>query len=72
MSTQAKRLTPKVMLLASLGLLIPVLLVAVAFLAIKSDAKNQQEYQKQQQAILERIAAREAAEKAASEAAVKP
>ena len=72
MSANTKRLTPKVMLVASLGLLIPVLLVAVAFLAIKSDAKNQQAYQKQQQEILDRIAAREAAEKAASEAQPKP
>jgi hypothetical protein len=72
MSATTKRLTPKVILLASLGLMIPVLLVAVAFLAIKSDAKNQQEYQKQQQEILERIAAREAAEKATSEASLKP
>lgn len=72
MSTNSKRLTPKVILLASLGLIIPVLLVAVAFFAIKSDAKNQQAYQKQQQEILDRIAAREAAEKAASEASPKP
>ena len=72
MSASGKRLTPKVMLLASLGLMIPVFLVAVAFLAIQSDAKNQQAFQKQQQEILDRIAAREAAEKAASEAAVKP
>jgi hypothetical protein len=72
MSADSKRLTPKVLLLATLGLMIPVLLVAVAFLAIKSDAKNQQAYQKQQQEILARIAAREAAEKAASEAEPKP
>jgi hypothetical protein len=71
MSAQPKRLTPKVMLLASLGLLIPVLLVAIAFLAIKSDAKNQQQYQKEQQQILDRIAARKALE-AASEAQVSP
>jgi uncharacterized membrane protein YjgN (DUF898 family) len=70
MANQDKRLSPKVIMIASLGLLIPILLVVIASFAVKSDAKNQALYQQQHAEMLERIAQREAAEKAASEAAV--
>ncbi len=49
------------MFLASLGIVIPLLILGIAFLAVKSDAKNQAEYQRikeeQQQRIQEKLAA---------------
>ncbi|MCO8100508.1 hypothetical protein [Acinetobacter indicus] len=54
--------TKKIILLASLGLLIPVFLVSMAFLAVNSDAKNQEKYKQQQAEMIARIKAREAAE----------
>ncbi len=72
MAKPDKRLSPKVMMLASLGLLIPILLVVIATFAVKSDAKNQALYKQQEAEMMQRIAEREAAEKAASEANVKP
>ena len=72
MAKPDKRLSPKVMMLASLGLLIPILLVVIATFAVKSDAKNQALYKQQEAEMMHRIAEREAAEKAASEANVKP
>ncbi len=44
MSKPAKKFTPKLILLICLGPLIPALLIAIAFFAIQSDAKNQAEY----------------------------
>ena len=48
------------MFLASLGIVIPLLILGIAFLAVKSDAKNQEEYQRskeeQQQRIQEKLA----------------
>ena len=38
----------KMIFLASLGLLIPIFLVSMAFLAVNSDAKNQEKYKQQQ------------------------
>ncbi|WP_298145353.1 hypothetical protein [uncultured Acinetobacter sp.] len=72
MANQDKRLSPKVIMIASLGLLIPILLVVGATFAIKSDAKNQALYKQQEAEMMQRIAEREAAEKAASEANVTP
>lgn len=51
----------KIILLASLGLLIPVFLISMAFLAVKSDAKNQEMYKQQQAEMIQRIKAKEAA-----------
>lgn len=59
--------TKKIILLASLGLLIPVFLVSMAFLAVNSDAKNQEKYKQQQAEMIARIEAREAAEKLKAE-----
>ena len=61
--------TKKIILLASLGLLIPVFLVSMAFLAVNSDAKNQEKYKQQQADMIARIEAREAAEKSKAEQA---
>lgn len=54
--------------LASLGLIIPLFLVSMAFLAVSSDAKNQEKYKQQREEIMEKVKAREARERAASEA----
>jgi hypothetical protein len=59
--TQPKKspLTRKVILLATLGLCIPVFLVGMAFLALKSDAENQKKYQQQRLEQAQKIAERE-------------
>ena len=46
MTKSTQKLTPKVMFLASRGIVIPLLILGIAFLAVKSDAKNQEEYQR--------------------------
>ena len=60
MTKSTQKLTPKVMFLASLCIVIPLLILGIAFLAVKSDAKNQEEYQRikeeQQQRIQEKLA----------------
>ena len=61
----AKPNPKKMIILMSLGLLIPIFLVSMAYLAVSSDEKNQQKYKQQQAEMLERIKAREAAEQAA-------
>ena len=58
----------KMIFLASLGLLIPIFLVSMAFLAVNSDAKNQEKYKQQQAEIIARIEAREAAAQQAKQA----
>ena len=58
----------KMIFLASLGLLIPIFLVSMAFLAVNSDAKNQEKYKQQQAEIIARIEARKAAEQQAKQA----
>jgi hypothetical protein len=69
MTQPEKKTNPKKMILfASLGLLIPIFLVSMAYLAVNSDQKNQEKYKQQQAEMLARIKAREAAEKSASEA----
>ena len=51
----AKKSNKKLFILLSLGLLIPVLLIAIAFLAVKSDAKNQREYDRIRQEQAEKF-----------------
>lgn len=63
-----KPLSKKTIFLASLGLIIPVFLVSMAFLAVNSDAKNQEKYQQQREEIMKKVKEREAREQAASEA----
>ena len=63
-----KPILKKMIFLASLGLLIPIFLVSMAFLAVNSDAKNQEKYKQQQAEIIARIEAREAAEQQAKQA----
>ena len=71
MSQSGTKPNPKKMIvLMSLGLLIPIFLVSMAYLAVSSDEKNQQKYQQQQAEMLKRIKAREAAEQAASKPTV--
>lgn len=61
MVKSANKLSPKVILVASLGIVIPLFILTMAYLAVKSDAKNQAEYQrikdKQQQLIQEKMVA---------------
>jgi len=45
----------KIYLLAALGLFIPIFLITMAFIAVKSDKKNQEKYKQQQAEILKRI-----------------
>lgn len=59
MSSSAPK-TGKMILLASLGLLIPIFLVGMAYLAVKSDEVNQQEYEQIKLRNLERIQQRDA------------
>lgn len=63
-----KSLSKKTIFLASLGLIIPVFLVSMAFLAVNSDAKNQEKYKQQREEIMKKVKEREAREQAASEA----
>ncbi|MQW92126.1 hypothetical protein GFH30_04520 [Acinetobacter wanghuae] len=62
----------KLVILGTLGLCVPILLVSVAFLAVNSDAKNQEKYKQQHAEMLERIEARKVAEQAASERTIQP
>lgn len=57
----------KLIIWGTLGLCVPIFLVTVAFLAVNSDAKNQEKYKQQHAGMLERIEARKVAEQAASE-----
>ena len=56
--------TKKIITLMALGLLIPIFLVSMAFLAVNSDAKNQEKYKQQQAEMIERIKAKEAQDEA--------
>lgn len=53
----------KLLIFGTLALCIPVFLITMAFLAVNSDAKNQEKYKQQQTEMIARIEAREAAEK---------
>ena len=60
MVKSANKLSPKVILVASLGIVIPLFILTMAYVAVKSDAKNQAEYQRikeKQQLIQEKMAA---------------
>ena len=67
-SPEKKPSLKKMIILASLGLLIPIFLVSMAFLAVNIDAKNQEKYKQQQAEIIARIEAREAAAQQAKQA----
>ena len=66
-----KPLSKKTIFLASLGLIIPLFLVGMAFLAVNGDAKNQEKYKQQREEIMQKVKEREARERAASEALAK-
>lgn len=57
----------KLVIFGTLALCIPVFLISMAFLAVNSDAKNQEKYKQQQADMIARIEAREAAEKLKAE-----
>jgi len=57
----------KLLIFGTLALCIPVFLISMAFLAVNSDAKNQEKYKQQQAEMIARIEAREAAEKLKAE-----
>ncbi|WP_180055032.1 MULTISPECIES: hypothetical protein [unclassified Acinetobacter] len=61
---KSKPNTKKMITLMALGLLIPIFLVSMAFLAVNSDAKNQEKYKQQQAEMIERIKAKEAQDEA--------
>ncbi|MEQ1369717.1 hypothetical protein ABLT80_11730 [Acinetobacter schindleri] len=64
MSQQTKpRSVKKLVIFGTLVLCIPIFLVTMAFLAVNSDAKNQEKYKQQQAEMIARIEAREAAER---------
>ena len=69
MSQQTKtRSVKKLVIFGTLALCIPIFLVTMAFLAVNSDAKNQEKYKQQQAEIIARIEAREAAAQQAKQA----
>lgn len=57
----------KLLIFGALALSIPVFLITMAFLAVNSDAKNQEKYKQQQADMIARIEAKEAAEKLKAE-----
>lgn len=61
------RSVKKLLIFGTLALCIPVFLISMAFLAVNSDAKNQEKYKQQQADMIARIEAREAAEKLKTE-----
>lgn len=65
------RSVKKLLIFGTLALCIPVFLISMAFLAVNSDAKNQEKYKQQQADMITRIEAREAAEKLKAEQDVK-
>ena len=68
MSQQTKpRSIKKLLIFGTLALCVPIFLVTMAFLAVNSDAKNQEKYKQQQADMIARIEAREAAEKSKTE-----
>ncbi len=65
------RSVKKLLIFGTLALCIPVFLISMAFLAVNSDAKNQEKYKQQQADMIARIEARETAEKLKAEQDVK-
>ncbi|MFV5403286.1 MULTISPECIES: hypothetical protein [unclassified Acinetobacter] len=61
------RSVKKLLIFGTLALCIPVFLISMAFLAVNSDAKNQEKYKQQQADMIARIEARKAAEKLKAE-----
>jgi hypothetical protein len=61
------RSVKKLLIFGTLALCIPVFLISMAFLAVNSDAKNQEKYKQQQAEMIARIEAREAAKKLKAE-----
>ena len=61
------RSVKKLLIFGTLALCIPIFLISMAFLAVNSDAKNQEKYKQQQADMIARIEAREAAEKLKAE-----
>lgn len=72
MSGNSKKPSPKVLIFASLGLLIPIFVVTMAFIAAKSDAENQKKYKQQHEEQLKRIAERERLKQQAASEAQQP
>lgn len=71
MSERTKpRSIKKLLIFGTLALCVPIFLVTMAFLAVNSDAKNQEKYKQQQADMIARIEAREAAEKSKAEQGV--
>ena len=67
MVKSANKLSPKVILVASLGIVIPLFILTMAYLAVKSDAKNQAEYQRIKEKLQQLIQEKMAAEKRLAE-----
>ncbi|WP_180083218.1 hypothetical protein [Acinetobacter sp. YH12102] len=67
MSEQPQPRSVKKLVILGALLCIPIFLVSMAFLAVNSDAKNQEKYKQQQAEMIARIEAREAAEKLKAE-----
>ncbi|WP_273777167.1 hypothetical protein [Acinetobacter sp. GSS19] len=72
MSGNSKKPSPKVLIFASLGLLIPIFVVTMGFIAAKSDAENQKKYKQQHEEQLKRIAERERLKQQAASEAQQP
>ena len=62
-----QRSIKKLLIFGTLGLCVPIFLVTMGFLAVSSDAKNQEKYKQQQIDMLKRIEDRKALEKAKAE-----
>lgn len=58
-SSPQPKVSRKMLILASLGILIPIFIVGMAFFAIKSDAENKRKYEQQHQEQLRQIEQRE-------------
>ena len=65
MSQQPAEKTPIPWLLMSLGLLIPIFIIGVAFLAAKSDAETKKKYDQQRAEIAKKFEQQKIAEQAA-------
>lgn len=61
--SQTKKI-PKGIILATIGMMIPAVILAIAFFALQSDAKNKAEYDRLRAEQAQRIAEREKAEQA--------
>ena len=64
---KSKKMSKKVILIASLGIIIPVFIVSMAFVAVRSDAENQAKYRQQQKEMMEKIKQKQIVENVNSE-----